>query len=1279
MAYTDYINTVQSIYIAYYQRPADPGGLRYWAERLDKAGGNLDAIIDEFSTSEESAALYTQTDPLELVNSVYQALFGRDADGGADNFYVQALQAGEYPDGRPATLGRVALDVLNGAQNDDAVAIANKLVAANRFTEAVDGRALTDPDFGTGTKFAVTYEGDDDAAAARDFLKTVTSSPATLPSTSDVVIYVQTHIADPGDPIEQVASGKIFTLTTDPEQKIGTDGNDVFNGTDKTLLLDVLDGGKGTDTLNYNDTSGGKNINELGLSLTSIETINVRSVDEAKVTTTGFTGVNDVNVLTAQSATVEAADTTNVSVSGVTGNISIDGGKNVTVTDATKDNSITIGATTAPAGAITVTDSNQGEGTIAIDGGTDVTVTASSKTDSGAITIGEHTAPTGAVSVTSNLSSDGTAPISQDDITIKGGKTVTVNSNLTVNATKVATNTHIFGDVAVNSDGNTTDVTVTQKATVTEFTKPGTPMVPATQTLTFKPMAKGDTVTVAGLTFTATRALTAEQVAAAFANLTAGGDTQTPGGPTANGYYTGTLSSSWTSGPASGNTVVFTAAAHNTGEMTVTEGTVDPTSTYVAGTEGSPAVTSTNTVTYGAVTINDKSGAASIKTITLDGYGSATLGSSGSLDALTTLNLANSHGTATVKTSAATLGLTVNNIQNAVTLTDTSLKTLKVTATGADSAFALSADAETLAVSGDKMLDIHDGSSLNHLKTVTVSGSAGLNIDASGSTVTSVNTTGTTGTVIAKIDASKATYTGGDGVDNVTLTSATVAKNITLGGGDDQLTLASGTNSVTNITATIDGGTGTNTLAMDAADAEALSATSAFNAKIANFQKLSLGQVASGVQNTVNLANMDDIKYVISAGTADTAQEATIVLTAAEEGENAGFANGAIISVKINGVTFSYTVSGGAKTLNQIGGALANAINEDTLYDATYTDGTNTIVITAADPGRAFVVSDYSFTSDENDELITAAITQTTKSQLTLTNMLDGGTLELTGAGTGAVVVMKDATGDADSFNIITKVASDDLIHGTVTVAGVETINITATDTVPVVLGNASIQTSTLYLNADAATKVNVTGNANLDLRLQNSPEVTLVDASKGFSGELTFIASLNDLVVKGGTGADHLTANADGVKLYGGDGDDILTVTAGADTVRLNGGSGNDTFVIAGAASTLNTYVVIEGVNAGDVIDMNLVGGNSFKQSKIVLSEGADETLLAYANKAMADLAAGEIGWFQRGNNTFIVLDAGDDSTSSFVEGEDVIVMITGLVDLSKASFNTSGLLEIA
>ena len=53
-----YDRQVQEMYIAYYGRPADPGGLAYWSNRVAAAGGNLDAIIQEFGSSAESDELY---------------------------------------------------------------------------------------------------------------------------------------------------------------------------------------------------------------------------------------------------------------------------------------------------------------------------------------------------------------------------------------------------------------------------------------------------------------------------------------------------------------------------------------------------------------------------------------------------------------------------------------------------------------------------------------------------------------------------------------------------------------------------------------------------------------------------------------------------------------------------------------------------------------------------------------------------------------------------------------------------------------------------------------------------------------------------------------------------------------------------------------------------------------------------------------------------------------------------------------------------------------------
>ena len=44
------LNTIQSLYVAYYGRPADPAGLEFWANLLDQAEGDLSGIINAFGT-----------------------------------------------------------------------------------------------------------------------------------------------------------------------------------------------------------------------------------------------------------------------------------------------------------------------------------------------------------------------------------------------------------------------------------------------------------------------------------------------------------------------------------------------------------------------------------------------------------------------------------------------------------------------------------------------------------------------------------------------------------------------------------------------------------------------------------------------------------------------------------------------------------------------------------------------------------------------------------------------------------------------------------------------------------------------------------------------------------------------------------------------------------------------------------------------------------------------------------------------------------------------------
>jgi len=188
---SNYFDIVQKTFIGYYRRPADPGGLIYWAGRLNASGGNLKDIIEAFANSAESQALYGTIDSSNIaavVNGIYNALFARGAETEGLNWYISGFNSGKY------TAATIMLDVLHGAQNEDLQSVNNKLATANLFTRTID------PEL-DGTNFQVTYAGDADVISARDFLAAVTWDPATVPSQDQTTAYMKSHIANPGDPI----------------------------------------------------------------------------------------------------------------------------------------------------------------------------------------------------------------------------------------------------------------------------------------------------------------------------------------------------------------------------------------------------------------------------------------------------------------------------------------------------------------------------------------------------------------------------------------------------------------------------------------------------------------------------------------------------------------------------------------------------------------------------------------------------------------------------------------------------------------------------------------------------------------------------------------------------------------------------------------------------------------------------------------------------------------------------------------------------------------------
>jgi hypothetical protein len=158
-------NYVQKAYVAYYGRPADPGGLTYWAKRMDAEGQSLNAIIGAFGYSDEFNRRYGGLSNTALVTKIYQQALNRDPDPAGLNWYVGELQAGRR------TLQTITLDVLNGATTaPDSTIVANKLDVAAYYTDKV----------ATGCPYGTEQDGVSMIAGVSAAAATVTAAKAAI-------------------------------------------------------------------------------------------------------------------------------------------------------------------------------------------------------------------------------------------------------------------------------------------------------------------------------------------------------------------------------------------------------------------------------------------------------------------------------------------------------------------------------------------------------------------------------------------------------------------------------------------------------------------------------------------------------------------------------------------------------------------------------------------------------------------------------------------------------------------------------------------------------------------------------------------------------------------------------------------------------------------------------------------------------------------------------------------------------------------------------------------
>jgi hypothetical protein len=153
----DSFSQIELIYIAYFGRAGDPGGTAYWGGQISLGALSLQEEAASFSVQAESQAQYPfLQNPLTastsgannaldgFINSVYQNLFGRAADGtdttgGLDYWRTQILDA--VATNNPLTiaqeLGVFCLQVAFGAQGTDQTSLTNKVTVAEYFTQAL--------------------------------------------------------------------------------------------------------------------------------------------------------------------------------------------------------------------------------------------------------------------------------------------------------------------------------------------------------------------------------------------------------------------------------------------------------------------------------------------------------------------------------------------------------------------------------------------------------------------------------------------------------------------------------------------------------------------------------------------------------------------------------------------------------------------------------------------------------------------------------------------------------------------------------------------------------------------------------------------------------------------------------------------------------------------------------------------------------------------------------------------------------------------------------------
>ena len=176
---------VAQLYVATFNRAPDAGGLNFWA---NTSGLTIEGIAKEFFKAPETQRKYPEgTTDEEFVNTIYQNVFGRDAEQAGLDYWVDVLGKGW------STRDEMIMTVIGGAQNKDLQVLLNKTAVGMYYVDEV-GENHVD-----GNKFSLENITDDVATVINEKQAIDVIASGHLADLEDDIEYYLAMVTSAGD------------------------------------------------------------------------------------------------------------------------------------------------------------------------------------------------------------------------------------------------------------------------------------------------------------------------------------------------------------------------------------------------------------------------------------------------------------------------------------------------------------------------------------------------------------------------------------------------------------------------------------------------------------------------------------------------------------------------------------------------------------------------------------------------------------------------------------------------------------------------------------------------------------------------------------------------------------------------------------------------------------------------------------------------------------------------------------------------------------------------